>query len=194
MKALLWRLGFAAIFVGGGIAIADYQATQGTGTSFGSKVLGGIHFPEMLVCDATTAGQCAAVSSSGGLAISGASEYPTGATPETASNTGTSAPTVATLATAAGKTTFICGFSIRANATAAVTADSTVAGTITGTLHYTQWTAPLASGLGVTEQIFTPCIPAAANNTTIVVTSAPAGAGGVTSVSAWGYLVTGNGY
>jgi hypothetical protein len=110
-----------------------------------------------------------------------------GGIPETASATGTTAATTATLATAAATTTYICGFSIRANATAAATGNATVTGTITGTLNFTQWTAPLASGLGVTEETFTPCIPASAVNTSIAVVSAAPGTGGVVSVSAWGY-------
>lgn len=118
---------------------------------------------------------------------SGASLFPAGAVPITASATGTTGATGATLAASALTTTHICGFSIRANATAAATANSTVAGTITGTLNFTQWTAPLASGIGITENRFYPCVPASAINTTIVVTSAAPGAGGVVSVSAWGY-------
>lgn len=115
-------------------------------------------------------------------------QYPIGATPITASATGTTAATAATLAGVAGKTTYLCGFSIRANATAAATGNATVAGTITGTLNFTQWTAPLASGLGVTEPPVGPaCIPASAVNTGIVITSAAPGSGGIVSVSAWGY-------
>ncbi len=110
-----------------------------------------------------------------------------GGVPETASATGTTAATTATLATAAATTTYICGFSIRANATAAATGNATVTGTITGTMNFTQWTAPLASGVGVTEEIFSPCIPASAVNTSIAVVSAAPGSGGVVSVSAWGY-------
>jgi len=114
-------------------------------------------------------------------------QYPSGATALTASATGTTAATTATLAGAVGKTTYICGLSIRANATAAVTGNATVTGTITGTLNFTQWTAPAASGLGVTEQIFNPCVPASATNTSIAVVSAPPGTGGVVSSTAWGY-------
>ena len=115
-------------------------------------------------------------------------QYPSGAVAETASATGTTAATTATLATNTGQTTYVCGFSIRANATAAATNNATVTGTITGTLNFTQWTAPLASGLGVTEMIFTPCIPASTTNTTIAVVSGAPGSGGVVSVSAWGFL------
>ncbi len=119
--------------------------------------------------------------------VGSTSQYPFGAVPITASATGTTAATTATLAASVSIKTYICGFSIRANATAAVTANSTVTGTVTGTLNYTQWTAPLASGLGITEQVFAPCIPSSAINTAIAVVSAPPGTGGAVSVSAWGY-------
>lgn len=115
-------------------------------------------------------------------------QYPSGAVAETASTTGTTGATTATLATNTGQTTFICSFSIRANATGAATGNATVTGTITGTLNFTQWTAPLASGLGVTEMIFTPCVPASTTNTAIAVISAAPGSGGVVSVTATGFL------
>lgn len=115
------------------------------------------------------------------------SPYPVGAIPYTATATGTTAATTATLAGAASVTTYICGFSIRANATAVATGNATVTGVITATMNFTQWTAPNASGLGITEMIFAPCIPASAANTSIAVVSAAPGTGGVVSVSAWGY-------
>lgn len=113
--------------------------------------------------------------------------YPSGATPYTASATGTTAATTATLAGAASVTTYICGFSIRANATAAATGNATITGVITGTLNFTQWTAPNASGLGVTEEIFSPCVPASGTNQSVAVVSAAPGTGGVVSTTAWGY-------
>jgi len=121
------------------------------------------------------------------IGTTGSLPYPVGAVPYTATATGTTAATTATLAGAASVTTYICGFSIRANATAAATGNATVTGVITATMNFTQWTAPLASGLGITEMIFSPCIPASATNTSIAVVSAAPGAGGVVSVSAWGY-------
>ncbi|WP_339485088.1 hypothetical protein, partial [Pseudomonas proteolytica] len=89
---------------------------------------------------------------------SAASQYPSGATPITASATGTTGATTATLAGAVGKTTYICSLSVRSNATAAVTGNVTVTGPSV-TLNYTHWTAPLASGIGVTEQVYWPCAP-----------------------------------
>ena len=113
--------------------------------------------------------------------------FPSASTPITASATGTTAATTATLAGTGGKTTYICGFSIRANATSAVTNNATVTGTITGTLNFTQWTAPLATGLGVTEEVFMPCVPASGTNQGIAVISGAPGSGGVVSSTAWGY-------
>jgi hypothetical protein len=121
------------------------------------------------------------------IGTAGSLPYPVGAVPYTATATGTTAATTATLAGAASVTTYICGFSIRANATAAATGNATVTGVITATLNFTQWTAPNASGLGVTEMIFSPCVPASATNTSIAVVSAAPGTGGVVSVTAWGY-------
>jgi hypothetical protein len=113
--------------------------------------------------------------------------YPATAVPYTATATGTTGATTATLAGASSVTTYLCGFSIRANATAAATGNATVTGVITATLNFTQWTAPNASGIGVTEEIFNPCIPASGTNQSIAVVSAAPGTGGVVSVTAWGY-------
>lgn len=121
------------------------------------------------------------------IVSAGTGAPPPGAISLTNSATGTTLATVATLPAGATTTTYICGFSIRANATAAATGNATVAGTISGTLNFTQWTAPLASGIGTVEHRFEPCLPASAVNTTIVVTSAAPGAGGIVSATAWGY-------
>lgn len=121
------------------------------------------------------------------IGTTGSLPYPVGAIPYTATATGTTGATTATLAGAASVTTYICGFSIRANATAAATGNATVTGVITATLNFTQWTAPNASGLGVTEMIFSPCVPASAANTSVAVVSAAPGTGGVVSVTAWGF-------
>lgn len=114
-------------------------------------------------------------------------QYPATATPYTATATGTTGATTATLAGASSVTTYLCGFSIRANATAAATGNATVTGVITATMNFTQWTAPNASGLGITEMIFAPCVPASGTNQSVAVVSAAPGTGGVVSVTAWGY-------
>ena len=95
--------------------------------------------------------------------------------------------TTATLAGTSGKTTYICTSSVRANATAATTVTDTITGVITATISSILWVAPLASGLGVDEQIFSPCVPASATNTGIAVVSGAPGSGGTVSVNATGY-------
>lgn len=114
---------------------------------------------------------------------------PPGAQPVTISATGTTGVVTATLPAVASRTNFICGFSIRSNATAAVTGNATVTGTVVGTLNFTQWVAPTASGIGVVEPPFLTCIPASSSNTAIAVNSIAAGTAGVTSVTAWGYHI-----
>jgi hypothetical protein len=114
------------------------------------------------------------------------SDYPSGATPITASATGTTAATVATLPSVAAKTTYISGFTITSNATAAASGAAIVAGTKSGSLNYFQNTG-VATAAQTLSQTFIPAIPASAVNTAITVTSAAAGTGGNTAVMAWGY-------
>lgn len=120
-------------------------------------------------------------------AVDSINEYPGTAVPYTASTTGTTGATTATLAGAASVTTYICGMSVRSNATAAATGNITVTGTISATMNFTHWTAPLASGIGITEMIFKPCVPASAANQSVAVVSPAPGSGGTISVTAWGY-------
>ncbi len=111
---------------------------------------------------------------------------PPNSTAITANATGTTASVVATLAAAAAKFTYLCGFLMSSGATAAVDGNATITGTIGGTLTILQdiGTASVASYLSLS---FSPCIQSNAVNTAIVVNSAAAGAGGVTTVSAWGF-------
>jgi hypothetical protein len=116
--------------------------------------------------------------------------YPIGATPIAASATGTTAATAATLPAVPGQTTYLCGFSIRANANAAITANVTVAGMLGGTLSFALYIPLNTSAIGIAPlepTLGAYCLPASAANTPIVITSPAAGTGGVVSVSAWGY-------
>lgn len=114
-------------------------------------------------------------------------QYPSGATAISASNVGSTAATTATLAGTAGKTTYICSYSVRANATAATTVQNTLTGILGGTDTHQFWVAPNASGIGIDEQIFNPCHPASAANTGIAVVSGAPGSGGLVSVTAKGF-------
>lgn len=151
------------------LILSAIQAPWPAGTNIGGRV--GI--------DETTDGTTNGVRLTNG--------YPAGATAITASATGTTAATTATLAGTSGKTTYICSYSVRANATAAATVTDTLTGVITATMSSALWVAPLASGLGVDEQIFTPCVPASGTNVGIAVVSGAPGSGGTVSVHAAGY-------
>lgn len=176
-----------AIAAGAQVDLLTMRGTVAAGTAAANSMLTGAVFNT--TAPTLTNGQQAAIQvSARGGALSG-SQYPAGATPVTASATGTTAATTATLGTGASVTTYLCSLSIRANASAAATGNATVTGTITGTLNFTQWTAPNASGLGVAEMIFSPCVPASAVNTGIAVISAAPGTGGVVSVTASGYTL-----
>jgi hypothetical protein len=121
------------------------------------------------------------------IPVSQASAYPAGAVPITASATGTTGATTATLTNVSGHTTYICGYSVRANATAATTVTDTITGVITGTMSAELWVAPNTSGIGIDENAFIPCIPASGASVSIAVVSGAPGTGGLVSVRAWGY-------
>ncbi len=124
--------------------------------------------------------------STGRVAFS--SQYPAGAIPVVAAGTGTTGAVTATLPAAAGKTTYICGFTIMAAATSLATGTATLAGLVGGvTFTYDQTVAAAANGTSKLTETFAPGIPASGTNTGIVVTSAAAGIGGVTDVNVWGY-------
>lgn len=123
-----------------------------------------------------------------------ASEYPSGAVPITASTSGTTGAITVTLTSSSGHTAFVCSISYRANATAALTSAITMTGIINGTVNYMAWIAPLANGIGVTEPLYSPCMPAAAQSTNITITTPAPGSGGSETLVANGYLISGNGY
>lgn len=111
--------------------------------------------------------------------------YPLGAVPVQNFGQGSTANVTATLPAVAGKTTYICGLSDTSNATAA----STGGGSVAAPTGLFVWLQPTAVGpqVGQFQQTFSPCLPALAPNTAIVITGPAAGAGGSQDVSAWGY-------
>src|SRR5260370_28143496 len=50
-------------------ALANYTMTQGSGTTFGSLIVGGFHYVQMLSCDPITPAQCGAVTATGGQIV-----------------------------------------------------------------------------------------------------------------------------
>lgn len=117
--------------------------------------------------------------------------YPVGATAlRGASGNVANGSAAATLAAAAGVTTYITGFVVTAaGATAASNVSVTVAGVTGGTMTYT-FTAPAGATVAAQPLVvqFPAAIPASAVNTAIVVTCPALGSGNThASVTATGY-------
>ena len=118
--------------------------------------------------------------------------YPPGATPVTASATGSTGAISATLPAVAGKFGYLCGLSYQgSDATAAVAGNIAVTGLISGTANFGY--VALAAGAAVPQpppitQTFSPCVQSSAVNTAIVVTPPTLGAGAtLATVSVWGF-------
>ena len=127
-------------------AVANYTATQGAGTSFGSVVIAGVHFMSLLICDATTANQCAAVNGSGQVAIQAPPSLPlpTGAATSALQTTGNT--TLTTINTTLGSPMQNSGGSVTANLGtlngAATAANQTTANTSLATIATNTGAAP----------------------------------------------------
>lgn len=105
--------------------------------------------------------------------------------PLTASSTGTTGSITVTLTGAAGKFTYLCGFTITSGGTSAATlGDATITGVPT-TMHFTY--VFVSSGQGLLGVAFPGCITSSAVNTNIVLTIPAGGAGTTVSGSMWGY-------
>ena len=167
-----------------GAATSALQSTINTTLGSPMQNSGGT----VAVTQSTAANLNATVVGTGTFAVQNtpASQYPGSAVAVQGSATGTTGATSTTLAATVSVTNFVCQISIRANATAAATGNATLSDG-TKTFNFTQWTAPNASGVGIVEETFSPCYPAAATNTAWTLTSAAPGTGGVVSVAISGY-------
>lgn len=114
--------------------------------------------------------------------------FPQGGQPNnlTASNTGTTGSITATLTGAAGRWTYLCGFTITSGGTSAANVQApTITGTVSGTLSFTY--VFVSSGQGVLGVAFPGCISSSAQNTSIVLTVPAGGAGTTVAANMWGY-------
>lgn len=110
--------------------------------------------------------------------------YPTGAVPITGNAAGSTGAVVGTLAGTAGKTTYICGFSVDAIGGTAAVGPITVAGLVTSSMVF-QLTS---SAAGVSRSVpMNPCVPASAANTAITITTTADGSASAVNVNSWGY-------
>jgi len=112
------------------------------------------------------------------------SAYPVAATPITGNSSGTTGAVVGTLAGAAAKTTYICGFDVSAIGGTAAIGPITVAGTVGGSLVYQMSSS--AAGLTLSRS-FNPCVPASAVATAITITTTADGTASAVDVNSWGY-------
>lgn len=113
------------------------------------------------------------------------SQYPSGATPITGNAAGTTGAVVGTLAAAANKTTYICGFNVQAIGGTATVGPITVAGLV-GSSQVYQGSSSAAGGT-VVSVAFNPPIPASAVNTAITITTTANGTATAVDVNSWGY-------
>lgn len=125
--------------------------------------------------------------STGAIKVTGATSggaFPAAATPISGNATGTTGAVVGTLAGAASKTTYICGFSVSAIGGTAAVGPITVAGLVGASQVYY-----LSSSVsGTTMNVpFSPCIPSSAANTSITITTTANGTATGVAVNSWGY-------
>lgn len=116
--------------------------------------------------------------------------YPAGAVPLVATATGTTGGATATFAAVAGRTNYLCGFTVSPGSAATAI---TITITTTGLVNNMSLSvgAPVTA-VGVTGSIVTvpisPCIPASAINTAITVVAGALSTSGVgQAVNAWGF-------
>ena len=139
-------------FLGSAIAVANYAVTQGSGTNFGSVVISSVHYAQQLICDLTTPSQCAAVNSSGQLAIQAPPTLPlpTGAA-TSANQSGTSATTAHGCSTA-GYGELGCLGQIDDDVKGSIPAGTNVIGAIFGSPNVTRTDCSIALTAGGTAQ------------------------------------------
>ena len=105
----------------------------------------------------------------------------------TGNATGTTGAVVGTLAGVAGKTTYICGFDVQAIGGTATVGPVTVAGLVGSSMVYQTDVNSATVGKTVAQKLFTPCVPASAQNTAITVTTTANGTASAVDVNSWGF-------
>ncbi len=121
--------------------------------------------------------------------VTGANPLPVGVaplgTPITGNASGTTGAVVGTLAAAAAKTTYICGFNVEAIGGTAPVGPIVVAGLIGSSQTY-QGSSSAAGGTVVSAS-FQPCILASSVNTAITITTTADGTATGVNVNSWGF-------
>lgn len=177
--------GTAVGFTDGTNMVAGRVRNPGSGAGSGDAAV--VVVDPNLAALALTLGPAAIVSS---VPVIPSSQYPgndtAAAAPITGNSTGSTGAVVGTLAAAASKTTFICGFNISALGGVASIGPVTVAGLI-GSSQVYQLPVNATAGQILVTQNFNPCIPASAVNTAITITTTADGTATAVDVNSWGY-------
>jgi hypothetical protein len=113
------------------------------------------------------------------------SPIPVVVTQITGNAAGTTGAVVGTLAAAALKTTFICGFNVQAIGGTAAVGPITIAGLV-GSSQVYQGSSSAAGGQ-VAREAFSPCLPASSSNVAITITTTADGTATAVNVNSWGY-------
>ena len=129
-------------------------------------------------CNAPSASQAV----TGSVTLS--SQFPSAATPISGNAAGSTGAVVGTLAAAAAKTTYICGFNVSAVGGVAAVGPITVAGLVGSSQVYQLNSAAAPVQL---SQNFSPCIPASAVNTAITITTTANLTATAVDVNSWGF-------
>lgn len=128
-----------------------------------------------------------AVPCSSPIAGSGNAGYPPGATPASASATGTTGLVSAALNGTAGKFTYVCGFQVSFAGTGGTSGPVTLTNVVGGQMIF-QLPAVAASAPVNFSQTFTPCITTAVVNTAIAAVTTANATGTAVDVQIWGYM------
>jgi hypothetical protein len=131
-------------------------------------------------CDAAYPFRCLNVTANGALVPS------VPLAPITGNATGTTGAVVGTLAAAAGKFTYICGFNVSSIGGTATVGPVTIAGLV-GSSQIYQLPVNATAGQILVTQSFTPCIPSSAVNTAITVTTTADATATAVDVNSWGF-------
>lgn len=113
--------------------------------------------------------------------------FPNASTALSGNATGTTGTVVGTLAGAASKTTYICGFNVQAIGGTATVGPITIAGLVGSSQVYQTDVNSATVGKQVASANFNPCIPASAANTSITITTTANGTATAVDVNSWGY-------
>lgn len=110
---------------------------------------------------------------------------PPGAAQISGNAAGTTGAVVGTLAAAAGRTTYICGFNVQAIGGTAAVGPITVAGLV-GSSQVYQGSSSAAGGT-IAKEAFNPCLPASSSNVAITITTTADGTATAVNVNSWGF-------